>query len=142
MISAPTLKLQDAWDAAEKAGIADDIREMPMGMRTFVSEGRGTLSGGQRQRILIARAIAAKPKLLLFDEATSALYNITQKKITETLDALNCTRIVIAHRVSTIKNCDRIIAIDGGRIVEEGSFDELIARNGFFADLVKRQMAE
>ena len=138
----PGLSVEEAWDAAEKAGIADDIREMPMGMRTFVSEGRGTLSGGQKQRILIARVIAAKPKVLVFDEATSALDNIAQKKVSDALDAMRCTRIVIAHRISTVRHCDRIIAIDGGRIVEEGSFDELIAKNGFFADLVKRQMVE
>ena len=86
--------------------------------------------------------IAAKPKVLVFDEATSALDNVAQKKVSDALDAMRCTRIVIAHRISTVRRCDRIIVIDGGRIVEEGSFDELIARNGFFADLVKRQMAE
>lgn len=139
-VTSPGLSLADAWDAAEKAGIADDIREMPMGMRTFVSEGSGTLSGGQKQRIMLARAIAAKPKLLLLDEATSALDNITQKKVTDALDALNCTRIVIAHRVSTIRNCSRIIVIDGGNIVEEGTYEELLNRNGFFAGMVGRQL--
>ena len=139
-VMTPGLSMEDAWDAAEKAGVADDIREMPMGMRTFVSEGSGTLSGGQKQRILLARAIAAKPKLLLLDEATSALDNITQKKVTDALDALNCTRIVIAHRVSTIRNCSRIIVIDGGNIVEEGTYEELLNRNGFFAGMVGRQL--
>ena len=139
VISAPTLKLQDAWDAAEIAGIADDIREMPMGMNTIVQEGGGTISGGQRQRLMIARAIAPKPKILIFDEATSALDNITQKKVSEALDKMRCTRIVIAHRLSTIRRCDRILLIDGGKIAEDGTYDELIAKNGLFAELVARQ---
>ena len=121
------------------AGIAEDIRRMPMGMHTLVSEGSGGISGGQRQRLMIARAIAPKPKVLMFDEATSALDNITQKKVSESLDSLKCTRIVIAHRLSTIRHCDRIICLDGGRIIEDGTYDELIAKNGFFAELVSRQ---
>ena len=138
-ISAPQLTLDDAWEAAELAGMADDIRAMPMGMFTMISEGQGGISGGQKQRLMIARAVAPKPKLLIFDEATSALDNITQKKVSESLDKLNCTRIVIAHRLSTIKQCDRIIVLDGGKIIEDGTYDELIARNGFFAELVERQ---
>ena len=138
-ISAPWLTLDDAWEAAEMAGIADDIRRMPMGMNTLVSEGSGGISGGQRQRLMIARAIAPKPKILIFDEATSALDNITQKKVSESLDGLKCTRIVIAHRLSTIKNCDRILCLDSGKIVEQGTYDELIEKKGFFADLVARQ---
>ena len=139
VISAPTLKLQDAWDAAEIAGIADDIRDMPMGMNTLLQDGGGTMSGGQRQRLMIARAIAPKPRILIFDEATSALDNITQKKVSEALDKMKCTRIVIAHRLSTIRHCDRILVIDGGRIAEDGTYEELIARNGIFAELVERQ---
>ena len=139
VISAPTLKLQDAWDAAEIAGIADDIRDMPMGMNTMLQEGGGTISGGQRQRLMIARAIAPKPRILIFDEATSALDNITQKKVSEALDAMKCTRIVIAHRLSTIRHCDRILVIDGGKIAEDGTYEQLIAQNGLFAELVKRQ---
>lgn len=138
-ISAPWLTLDEAWEAAEMAGVADDIRRMPMGMHTLVSEGSGGISGGQRQRLMIARAIAPKPKVLMFDEATSALDNITQKKVSESLDSLKCTRIVIAHRLSTIRNCDRIICLDGGRIIEEGTYDELISQKGFFAELVERQ---
>ena len=138
-ISAPQLTLDQAWEAAEMAGIADDIRRMPMGMHTLISEGSGGISGGQRQRIMIARAIAPKPKILIFDEATSALDNITQKKVSEALDSLKCTRIVIAHRLSTIKHCDRIICLDSGRIIEEGTYEELIKKKGFFADLVARQ---
>lgn len=139
VISAPWLTLNDAWEAAEMAGLADDIRAMPMGMHTMVSEGSGGLSGGQRQRLMIARAVAPKPKILMFDEATSALDNITQKKVSESLDALKCTRIVIAHRLSTIRNCDRILVLDQGRIIEDGSYNELISHNGFFAELVARQ---
>jgi len=139
VISAPELTLDDAWEAAEKAGIADDIRAMPMGMNTIIAEGQGGISGGQRQRLMIARAIAPKPKLLMFDEATSALDNKTQKQVSEALDAIGCTRIVIAHRLSTIRHCDRIIVIDDGHIREDGTYDELIAKNGYFAELVERQ---
>jgi ABC-type bacteriocin/lantibiotic exporter with double-glycine peptidase domain len=139
VISAPWLTLDDAWEAAEKAGMAEDIRMMPMGMHTLISEGQGGISGGQRQRLLIARAIAPKPKILIFDEATSALDNLTQKQVSESLDAMKCTRIVIAHRLSTIRQCDRIIVLDQGRIIEDGTYDELIEKNGFFADLVARQ---
>ena len=139
VISAPQLTLDDAWEAAEMAGIADDIRAMPMGMQTIISEGAGGISGGQKQRIMIARAIAPKPKILIFDEATSALDNRTQKQVSDALDKLKCTRIVIAHRLSTIKNCDRILVLDQGHILEDGTYDELIAHNGFFAELVARQ---
>jgi len=142
VISAPQLTLDDAWAAAEKAGIADDIRAMPMGMHTLISEGQGGISGGQRQRLMIARAIAPSPMLLIFDEATSALDNKTQKQVSEALDKMGCTRIVIAHRLSTIKHCDRILVIDGGVIAEEGTYDELIAKDGFFAELVKRQRTD
>lgn len=139
VISAPWLTQSDAWDAAEKAGIAEDIRRMPMGMNTIISEGSGCISGGQRQRLMIARAIAPKPKILMLDEATSALDNLTQKSVSESLDSLKCTRIVIAHRLSTIKQCDRILVLDGGKITEDGTYDELIAQNGVFAELVERQ---
>ena len=142
VISAPQLTVDDAWKAAEKAGIADDIRAMPMGMNTMISEGQGGISGGQRQRIMIARAIAPEPKLLIFDEATSALDNKTQRQVSESLDAMGCTRIVIAHRLSTIIHCDRILVLDKGHITEEGTYDELIKKNGFFAELVKRQRTD
>lgn len=139
VISAPWLTQQDAWEAAELSGIADDIRNMPMGMSTMISEGSGGISGGQKQRLMIARAIAPKPKILMFDEATSALDNITQKKVSDSLEQLKYTRIVIAHRLSTIRQCDRIIVLDRGRIIEDGTYDELIAADGFFAELVARQ---
>ena len=139
VISAPWLTMDEAWEAAEMAGIAEDIRRMPMGMHTIISEGSGGISGGQRQRLAIARAIAPKPKILMFDEATSALDNITQKQVSDSLEKLRCTRIVIAHRLSTIRACDRIIVLEQGKIIEDGTYDELIAKNGFFAELVERQ---
>ncbi len=138
-ISAPWLTLDDAWQAAEIAGMADDIRAMPMGMHTLLSEGQGGISGGQRQRLLIARAVAPRQKILMFDEATSALDNLTQKQVSDALDRMKCTRIVIAHRLSTIRHCDRILVLEKGKIVEDGTYDELIERNGMFADLVSRQ---
>ncbi|MCR5686550.1 MAG: NHLP bacteriocin export ABC transporter permease/ATPase subunit [Lachnospiraceae bacterium] len=139
VISAPWLTMEDAWAAASVAGMAADIERMPMGMFTMMSEGQGGISGGQRQRILIARAIAPKPSILMFDEATSALDNITQKQVSEALDKMNCTRIVIAHRLSTIRQCDRIVVLDKGKIAEDGTYEELIEKNGLFAELVKRQ---
>jgi ABC-type bacteriocin/lantibiotic exporter with double-glycine peptidase domain len=141
-ITAPHLSIEEAWDAAEKVGMAEDIRLMPMGMHTHISEGSGGISGGQKQRLMIARAIVGNPSILIMDEATSALDNLTQRTVTESLDALDCTRIVIAHRLSTIRSCDRIVALDRGRIVESGSYEELIERGGFFADLVKRQQID
>ena len=141
-ISAPQLTLEEAWEAAEMAGMAEDIRKMPMGMNTLISEGQGGISGGQRQRLMIARAIAPKPRILMFDEATSALDNITQKTVSESLDKLKCTRIVIAHRLSTIRRCDRIIVLDKGKIVEDGTYEELLSLNGHFSELVKRQRVD
>ena len=108
-------------------------------MQTLISEGQGGISGGQKQRIMIARAIAPKPKILMFDEATSALDNKTQKQVSEALDAMGYTRIVIAHRLSTIRHCDRILVLDKGGIIEDGTYDELIEKGGYFADLVARQ---
>ena len=141
-ISAPQLTLEQAWEAAEMAGMADDIRQMPMGMHTIISEGHGGISGGQRQRLLIARAIAPKPRILMFDEATSALDNITQKQVSESLERLKCTRIVIAHRLSTIRHCDRIVVLDQGKIVEDGTYEELLEKKGHFAELVERQQVD
>ncbi|HAM14638.1 MAG TPA: NHLP family bacteriocin export ABC transporter permease/ATPase subunit [Eggerthellaceae bacterium] len=138
-ISQPMATLDDAWEAAEIAGLADDIRKMPMGMKTLVSEGAGGMSGGQRQRLMIARAVCGHRRILLFDEATSALDNKTQKHVVDSLASLDCTRVVVAHRLSTVRSCDRILVVDQGRIVEEGTYDELIAAKGTFADLVSRQ---
>ena len=141
IIGTNALTQDDAWEAAQAAGIATDIAMMPMGMQTVISEGSKNISGGQRQRILIARALVTKPSILIFDEATSALDNRTQSIVTKSLDALKATRIIVAHRLSTIRNCDRIIVMDAGKIVETGNFDELVARGGIFANLVKRQTA-
>jgi NHLM bacteriocin system ABC transporter ATP-binding protein len=138
-VSAPWLTLKDAWEAAEFAGIADDIRAMPMGMHTMITEGSGGISGGQRQRLMIARAIASKPKILIFDEATSALDNITQQRISASLSKLKCTRIVLAHRLSTIRQCDRIIVLENGKIIEDGSYEELLKIGGYFRELIERQ---
>lgn len=139
-ISAPWSTLEDAWEAARLAGVDEDIRAMPMGMHTLVSEGGGGLSGGQKQRIVIARAIISKPSILLFDEATSALDNITQEQVIRSLATLQCTRIVIAHRLSTVRDCDRILVLDKGSIVEEGSFEELMAKKGLFYEFAARQI--
>ena len=119
---------------------AEEIEEMPMNMYTMISEAGGGVSGGQRQRILIARALVNKPSILLFDEATSALDNVKQRVVTENLDKLGCTRLVIAHRLSTIEHCDRIIVLDKGKIVEEGTFQSLMEKKGAFYELSKRQL--
>lgn len=135
------ITLEEAWNAARCAGLAQDIEAMPMGMHTVVSEGGTNLSGGQKQRLLIARALALKPKILLFDEATSALDNRTQEIVSESLEQLNVTRIVIAHRLSTIRNADRIYVIESGRVVQAGNFEQLSQTDGLFAKLIARQIA-
>ncbi len=140
IIGATSHTIDEAWVAAEQAGLAEDIRQMPMGMHTYVSEGGGTLSGGQRQRLMIARAIVNQPKILFLDEATSALDNRAQAIVTESLDRMDATRIVIAHRLSTIINATRICYLDGGRVAEMGTHQELMAKNGLFAELARRQM--
>lgn len=140
VICAPWLSVDEAWKAAERSGFAEDIRKMPMGMFTMISEGGGGLSGGQQQRLLIARALASNPDIVMFDEATSALDNITQAMVVRTLEEMDSTRIVIAHRLSTIKNCSRIIYLDKGKVIEEGTFEELMALGGKFAELASRQM--
>lgn len=134
------ISMEEAWRAARMSGIADDIEAMPLGMHTVVSAKGSDLSGGQVQRLLIARALASRPRILLLDEATSALDNHTQAVVTDSLDRLRVTRITIAHRLSTVKNADRIFVLDGGRVVEEGPYEELMARGGFFAELVHRQL--
>jgi ATP-binding cassette subfamily C protein len=141
IIGTADLTLEDAWEAAKQAGIAEDISELPMGMHTYVAEGGGGFSGGQQQRLLIARAIVRKPRIIFLDEATSALDNRSQGVVTESMDRLQATRIVIAHRLSTIINADRICYLDAGKIIEMGSFDELMKLEGRFYELAKRQMA-
>ena len=139
-LCAPELTMEEAWKAAEAAGLADDIKDMPMGMFTRVSEKEGGISGGQKQRILIARVLAMKPDVLLFDEATSALDNITQDVVVRSIEKMKGTKIVIAHRLSTIKKCDRILYLQDGKVTEDGSYEELMALNGGFAELAKRQL--
>ena len=139
-ITAPWATQEDAWEALRMACLEDDVRRMPMGLHTMVSEGGGGFSGGQKQRILIARALISKPDIIFFDEATSALDNISQKAVSDNLDQLMCTRVVIAHRLSTIRHCDRIIVLDKGRIAEEGTFEELMALKGIFYEMSIRQM--
>lgn len=141
MGASSNLSVQDAWDAAEMAGISADIKEMPMGMYTYIAEGGATLSGGQRQRILIARAIVSKPRILIFDEATSALDNKTQEIVSRSLTGLHTTRIVIAHRLSTIVKADKIIVVSRGKVVQEGIYEQLERESGPFAELAKRQLA-
>ena len=130
----------EAGLALQMAGLADDIQAMPMGIHTIISEGGGNLSGGQRQRLFIARALVHKPQILLFDEATSALDNRTQAIVIQSLKQLGVTRVVIAHRLSTIRHADRIYVLQDGKIVQQGSFEELAAVEGLFADLMARQM--
>lgn len=132
--------LEDAWEAARNVGLDNDIKQMPMRMSTLVSGGLSTISGGQRERIMIARAIINKPRLLFFDEATSALDNKTQKIVSNNLEKLQATRVIIAHRLTTVENADRIYLIENGEIKESGNYQELITANGKFADLVKRQL--
>lgn len=141
VITSENPSLAAAEAAVEKVGLKEDIDAMPMHLNTVINESAGTLSGGQKQRILIARAIAGDPDVLLLDEATSALDNVTQAKVCESLDRMRVTRIVIAHRLSTIKSCDRILVLDNGRIVEEGSYEQLYARRGLFYKMARRQIA-
>ncbi|KAA0121846.1 NHLP bacteriocin export ABC transporter permease/ATPase subunit [Methylobacterium sp. P1-11] len=131
----------NAWEAARLAGLDGDIQSMPMRMHTFVGEDGTLLSGGQRQRLLIARAVVRRPRILLFDEATSALDNRTQQIVSEGLERLDVTRVVIAHRLSTVQNANRIYMLDGGRVVEQGTYQELIEHNGSFASLLRQQIA-
>lgn len=140
IIGSLPLSVDDAWEAARLVGLNEDIAEMPMGMHTLVGNGSSTLSGGQRQRLLIARAIVSKPRILFFDEATSALDNRSQALVSASLERLQATRIVIAHRLSTIINADRIFVIDDGRVVQSGTYAELVKQRGLFAELVRRQM--
>ena len=140
-IMAPGLKQKRMMEMLEKVGLKDDIEQMPMGLNTVLDAENPTISGGQKQRLIIARALAADPRIVLFDEATSALDNITQSMVCETLKNLEATRIVIAHRLSTVMHCDRILVLDKGKIAEEGTYEELMARNGIFARMAKRQIA-
>ena len=127
------------WEAARNAALDEDIARFPDGMDTEIGDGVGILSGGQRQRLQIARALASSPRLMFLDEATSALDNLTQSVVSRTVSGMPITRIVIAHRLSTIAAADRVVVIAGGRVVQDGPFDELANTPGPFADLVARQ---
>jgi NHLM bacteriocin system ABC transporter ATP-binding protein len=139
---ASNASLADCLEAAAQAGLARDLEYFAMGVHTPIAEGATTLSGGQRQRILIARALAAKPNILFFDEATSALDNATQAVVSDTLDNLQVTRITIAHRLSTVRHADQICVLQDGKFIEQGRFDELMAKDGAFAALARRQLTE
>lgn len=141
-ITAPQATQKDVERVIQEVGLADDIAKMPMRLQTVLSETSGTISGGQQQRILIARAIISKPSILIFDEATSALDNITQEMVSESLDKMHVTRIVVAHRLSTIQNCDRILVMDKGKIVEEGNYNKLMAEKGLFYEMAERQIVD
>ncbi|MBQ9366044.1 MAG: NHLP bacteriocin export ABC transporter permease/ATPase subunit [Schwartzia sp.] len=134
------LTMDDAWEVARLVGLEADIKELPMGMHTLVGEGGSTFSGGQRQRLLIARSLVHHPRIIVFDEATSSLDNETQAIVSSTLEKMRATRIIVAHRLSTIKNADRIIVLDRGVIAEDGTYDELMARRGIFHALAERQL--
>lgn len=140
-LTKPDATMKQVQEVVKSVGLADDIDNMPMGLHTVLSENCGTISGGQQQRILIARAIVSQPKILYFDEATSALDNITQSMVCATLEKLDSTRVVIAHRLSTIIDCDRIIVMEDGKIVEEGNYKELMNSKGLFYQLASRQLA-
>lgn len=141
-ITAPQAGMKRVNEVIDQVGLRDDINQMPMGIHTVLSENCNTISGGQQQRILIARAIVGSPKILIFDEATSALDNITQAAVSSSLDKMKVTRIVVAHRLSTIKNCDRILVLKDGNVAEEGNYESLMARRGLFYALASRQIAE
>lgn len=140
-LTCPDATYDQVMQVVRKVGLEPDIRSMPMGIRTVMSERGSTISGGQRQRITIARALINRPKVMFFDEATSALDNVTQDKVVETIESIDSTRIVIAHRLSTIIRCDRIVVLDKGNIVESGSYEELMAKRGVFYELASRQLA-
>ena len=131
----------EAWEAIADAGMTSDLENMPMGLHTMVAEGGGNLSGGQRQRLLIARALATRPKIVFFDEATSALDNKTQSIVSSALTRRKVTRVVIAHRLSTIQSADKIYVLNHGRLIQSGGFKELSENEGFFRNLVMRQLA-
>lgn len=140
IVGTSNLTQDQAWEALEMAGLADDVRRMPMGIRTVISDGGSTFSGGQRQRLMIAKALVNRPRILVFDEATSALDNLTQQVVTHSLRELEATRVVIAHRLSTIADADRIYVMERGRVVEQGQFAELVELGGTFTRLARRQL--
>ena len=141
-ISAPSITPEQVRELMDTVCLSEEIGEMPMGLMTLISEEAQTISGGQKQRILLARAIANKPRILFLDEATSSLDNLLQDRVIKNLSELKVTRIVVAHRLSTVKNCDRILVMDQGRIAEEGSYESLMEKKGLFWKMASHQIAE
>jgi ATP-binding cassette subfamily C protein len=141
IVGATHLGPEAAMDAARRAGLAAEIEAMPMGLYTVVGEGLSTLSGGQRQRVMLARALIGAPRILLLDEATSALDNVAQRAVLDEIAKLEATRIVIAHRIDAVRDADRIVVLEGGRIVQQGTFAALAGQRGPFAALLARQLA-
>jgi len=134
------LTVDDAWQAARLASMDSDIAAMPMGMFTVTSASSGVFSGGQTQRIILAGALARTPSILLLDEATNALDNRTQANVMEQIEKLSVTRIVSAHRLSTIHRADRIYVLQEGRVIQQGTFAALMEEEGVFRDLARRQL--
>ena len=131
----------EVWAAVRIAEIEKEIRAMPMGMMTMVGTSGTVLSGGESQRVTIARSVIGNPRIMLFDEATNWLDNESQTKVMRNLTALTSTRVIIAHRLSTLEQADRIYVLRAGRVVQTGSFFELMEADGVFRDLVRRQIA-
>ncbi len=140
IVGSMPLTMDDAWEAARMVGLDADIRNMPMGMHTVISEGAGNISGGQKQRILLARGIVNRPKILILDEATSALDNATQAIVAQSVQQLRATRVIVAHRLSTIRDADRIYVLQDGTVAEEGTYEDLMNAGGFFAAMAQRQL--
>ena len=139
-VTAPRVSAEEVEAVVKAVGLDEDLRDMPMGLHTLVREDGEAVSGGQRQRILIARAMLSDPRILIFDEATSSLDNVSQKAVTRAIEEMHSTRIMIAHRLSTVLHCDRILVMDCGKIVEQGTYEELMHKKGLFYRLANRQI--
>ena len=140
IVGSTLFTFKDAERAVEAAGFADEISQLPMGLNTYVTD--QTLSGGQVQKLMIARALVTRPKIVIFDEATSALDEISQAQVVASLEQLKATRLIVAHRLSTIRRADKIYVMQGGRVVQAGSFKELIGKDGLFKEMARRQMID